>query len=285
MSDNPYSAPQTATSVQQEQDYYTPKVFSFSGRIGRLRFLAYSVVWSLAIWGVLFVLSFVVGMITTVLGPLAATGLFVALGFLVYVLILIPIFVLAVRRLNDMNQSGWLSLLILLFPLYPIFWLVLVFTPGTKGANRYGPEPVENSVAVIIGAFAMPLGSAFVIGIMAAVAIPAYQDYTARARVAEAMAAVAPVRKAVENYFEENQAFPESNADLALSDESDSRVVELITVSNGGVVTLSLHSEDTRLQGKTIEFVPEEDDGYFEWDCTGGTLAARHRPSTCRPLE
>jgi type IV pilus assembly protein PilA len=180
-----------------------------------------------------------------------------------------------------MNQSGWLSLLIILFPLYPILWLVFVFAPGTKGANRYGPQPIANSVGVIIGAVAMPLGSFTLIGILAAVALPAYHDYTTRARVSEALAVMEPVRKNVEAYFEEHQEFPDTSADIALSEASTSPVVESITVSDGGLITLTLRG-NTTVDGKTIELVPEADDGNISWDCTGGTLELKHRPSGCR---
>lgn len=129
---------------------YQPKVFSFAGRIGRLRYLAYSLAWGL----VATVLSGVVGAIMGLTGSLAA----MMLGFIISVAIgLVPMFTLAVRRLNDLNVRGWWSLL-LLVPLvnlavviYTLFW------PGSSGSNRFGPAPVANTTPVVIAALIVPV--------------------------------------------------------------------------------------------------------------------------------
>jgi len=82
-----------------------------------------------------------------------------------------------------MNQSGWLCLLTLV-PLLNIFvYLVLIFAPGTPTANKHGPQPAANTTWVKIGGFMMPVVA--VLGILAAVAIPAYQDYVIRAQEAK----------------------------------------------------------------------------------------------------
>ena len=86
------------------------------------------------------------------------------------------------RRLNDMGKSGWMGLLMLI-PLVNIifaFWLLL--GRGDEGANEYGPAPAPNSTGVIVLACLLPV--IMIIGILAAVSLPAYQDYTARARAA-----------------------------------------------------------------------------------------------------
>ena len=60
------------------------------------------------------------------------------------------------RRLNDLNQSGWLSL-ILLVPLVSFFFgLYMLFSRGTGGSNNYGPMPTENSTSVIAIAWLIP---------------------------------------------------------------------------------------------------------------------------------
>ena len=60
-----------------------------------------------------------------------------------------------------------------------MFW----FIPGTSGSNRFGAPPPPNSTGVILLALILPI--IFVIGIVAAIAIPAYQDYATRARASQ----------------------------------------------------------------------------------------------------
>jgi len=92
------------------------------------------------------------------------------------VALIVQQFLLTIQRAHDFNQTGWLSVL-LLVPLVPlIFW----FIPGSKEENQYGKRPPPNTAGVIVLACLMPVF--FIGGILAAVAIPAYQDYAERAR-------------------------------------------------------------------------------------------------------
>ncbi|MEN9868095.1 MAG: hypothetical protein RL748_3685, partial [Pseudomonadota bacterium] len=63
-----------------------------------------------------------------------------------------------------------------------LFFLYLIFAPGSAGSNRYGQRSSPNSVILIIGALIAPL---MIVGILAAVAIPAYQNYQAKARASQ----------------------------------------------------------------------------------------------------
>ena len=72
--------------------------------------------------------------------PLTGYGVF----YLLYSLaVFIPGLAVTVRRLHDIDKSGWM-LLILLIPLIGVIWfLVLLFTSGTKGVNSYGEDPKD----------------------------------------------------------------------------------------------------------------------------------------------
>lgn len=278
---NPYSTPssQFATS---EDDYFQPKVFSLSGRIGRLRYIAYSIPWTLMIWLGMMIFSIVAAVLIPSMGGAGAIGIMVVMWAILAALSLIPMFSLAVRRLNDMNATGWLSLLMLIPFVNFIMLLVFIFFPGTKGQNNYGPAPVENSTLVIVGALVFPIGSIVVMGILAAIALPAYQDYTLRAETSAASVETMEVRSKVEMYYLENDRLPNQNQDIDHHWRSDSPYVQAIDVSTGGVVTIALASSNSNIDGKTIVYRPSVEQGFIEWDCRGGDLDSKYRSPECR---
>ena len=80
-----------------------------------------------------------------------------------------------IQRSHDMNLSGWWSIAAFI----PLIGLVWIFKGGTPGANRWGAPPPPDGWGVRIFGLIGPI--VFVVGVLAAVAIPAYQDYTKRA--------------------------------------------------------------------------------------------------------
>jgi uncharacterized membrane protein YhaH (DUF805 family) len=171
---NPYNAPGADLSALNNAEPYQPRVWAVNGRIGRVRYIAYSTLMSMAIiFG-----SFLLAGIVASMAP-GNPILMVVVFLLVFFPIMAVAFIMAIRRVNDMGHSGWMSLIILV----PIASLWLLFAPGTAGANQYGPPPVKNSTGVIIAAFS-PLLFVFIMGILAAIAIPAYQGYVMKAKAA-----------------------------------------------------------------------------------------------------
>jgi len=98
---------------------------------------------------------------------------------LAYVAMIYVNFMLSIKRSHDFDVTGWLSLLIFV----PLLNLLFVFVPGTDGPNRFGNKTAPNGHAGVIVIVAV-LGIAL-IGILAAIAIPAYQQYTQRAHAAQ----------------------------------------------------------------------------------------------------
>jgi uncharacterized membrane protein YhaH (DUF805 family) len=164
---NPYRAPAAAVADTAEE-FQPVKVFSTAGRIGRLRYIAYS------IW-LPFLLMLVLGFAGGFLGAMGSSTLGTVVLGLGYVLVVVLSFMLTIQRAHDFNTTGWLSILWIVPLVNLIFW----FIPGSDGENRFGGKTPPNSVWVIIAALLLPV---LIIGILAAVAIPAYQDYTKRAQ-------------------------------------------------------------------------------------------------------
>jgi len=170
---NQYQSPQSQVDQGGVPQYGEAKIFSVSGRIGRVRFLAYCM-------GVYLILGIVSSMMQVALmGPANETLTPAYLGIVALVVLaqFVFYFMFAIQRSHDMNVSGWLSLIILI-PL--IGFLVFLIAPGTKGENNYGPPPPPNNAGVIILALLIPIIG--IIGILAAIAIPAYQGYIEKAQ-------------------------------------------------------------------------------------------------------
>ena len=144
------------------------KIFSSKGRIGRLRYLAYS-----AGAGVLFNLS--VTVLTLVLPPVLLS--LVALATMA-VLIWFHV-ITGIKRCHDMDISGWWSLTLII----PVIVFAWIFLPGSRGENRFGPPPPPNTLGVKLLAWIMP--AIMLIGILAAIAIPQYKNYTDRVRASQ----------------------------------------------------------------------------------------------------
>ena len=168
---NPYAPPGSEVAdVAADAGVQPIKLWPPRGRIGRLRFMAYS----FGAWALSVLVAIVAGLVFGAIGH--GAELAPILSTLVYFAVTI---LLVILRSHDMNLSGWFGLLALI----PLVGLVWIFKGGTAGANRYGAPPVPNTTGVKILALLFPL--IFVIGILAAIALPAYQQYTMKARAAQ----------------------------------------------------------------------------------------------------
>ena len=144
--ESPYAPPRAAVG-EALPEFATLKAFSFEGRIGRLRYLAWTMVLMLVTLGIGAVLGiFGLALISTdssaglILGGLLAFILIVVLGFVSIQF--------SVQRLHDIGWSGWLWLLTLVPFVGSFFPFVMMIMPGNNTANRYGAPPPPNSTAV-----------------------------------------------------------------------------------------------------------------------------------------
>jgi Tfp pilus assembly major pilin PilA len=122
-----------------------------------------------------------------------------------------------------------------------------------------------------------------VAGILAALAIPAYQDYVFRAKVAAVTAAVQPTRDEIERFALREKFFPGSNLEAGLPADLTLDQVSSLTIAENGVLTATLRGKQgNALDGQTLVWVPSLQGGSVRWDCSGGTLPARFRTKTCQ---
>ncbi|HEZ4293342.1 TPA: pilin [Neisseria meningitidis] len=143
-----------------------------------------------------------------------------------------------------------------------------------------------------------------IVGILAAVALPAYQDYTARAQVSEAILLAEGQKSAVTEYYLNHGIWPANNnsAGVASSTDIKGKYVQSVEVKNG-VVTAEMKSSgvNKEIQGKKLSLWAKRQNGSVKWFCgqpvtrdnakatdtadTGNDtdkIDTKHLPSTCR---
>lgn len=120
-----------------------------------------------------------------------------------------------------------------------------------------------------------------IIGILAAIALPAYQDYTRRAYVAEGLTLAAEAKHAVTEYYGTNGGYPSNNdsAGLASSTSIAGNAVTKVAVS-AGKVEVTFNEKVTT--GATLVLSPSSSAGAIAWRCDGGSVKDAYRPTACR---
>jgi type IV pilus assembly protein PilA len=122
-----------------------------------------------------------------------------------------------------------------------------------------------------------------IIGILAAIAIPAYQDYTIRSQVSEGMSLASGARTAVSEFFQTAGVWPDNNADAGIALNTDIRgnyVSQVDVVSS--VITATFGSgANPLIGGQTLTLTGAGTPGSVTWDC-GGSIATKYLPASCR---
>jgi type IV pilus assembly protein PilA len=149
------------------------------------------------------------------------------------------------------------------------------------------PTPSKSNNKALIGV-AIGCGIFFLIGmlgILAAIALPAYQDYTMRAKAAESINAAAAYKLAVTDYVTDKE--PGDCQAIEDLQQAGPATLPGADLSWAGAYedgacgfAITFNRPETQLKGKTIDFYFNPEVG--EWDCTGGDLESRYRSVDCR---
>jgi type IV pilus assembly protein PilA len=143
-----------------------------------------------------------------------------------------------------------------------------------------------------------------IIGILAAIAIPAYQDYTIRAQVSEGLTLAAGAKTAVAESFATSGVTPANRAAAgmtAAAADTNGKYVTAVNVTNGVITVTYGNNANTAIAGMTIGLTPyRSQDNSVAWRCgnaaapagaagvmtgaayTAGTLTAKYMPASCR---
>lgn len=167
-----------------------------------------------------------------------------------------------------------------------IEFIVFLCTNQKKWDDKYNesmPAAANESGSGVAIVIALVFGGFFVVailGILAAVAIPAYQDYTVRAKVGAAIVSSNDAKMRVQSFYEQHEVMPSANVMVGLSEPLIIEGNEVFVSEQG--VELVFGSSTPVVEGETILFTPIVSSSEFDWGCTEGTLDMKYRPSACR---
>ena len=128
-----------------------------------------------------------------------------------------------------------------------------------------------------------------IIGILAAIAIPAYQDYTIRAQVSEGLSLSSGAKAAVAEYFQDTGSWPTNNALAGLEASANIKgkyTTGLVVTGTGknGIITVTYGNQaNSNITGDKLTLTSTDNTGSIEWACANGTgLLPKWLPAACR---
>ena len=125
-----------------------------------------------------------------------------------------------------------------------------------------------------------------ILGILMAIAIPAYQDYTVRAKVSEGMNVAGAAKLAVAETYQTKGTWPTNNTDAGLpgSTSINGNNVTGVNVASGKI-TITYNDKEPKISTKTIVLSPSFTGGSVSWNCkpaVGTNVDPKYLPSACR---
>ncbi len=124
-----------------------------------------------------------------------------------------------------------------------------------------------------------------IIGILAAIAIPAYQDYTIRAQVSEGLNLTGACKAAVTEYYQDQGVFPTTNllAGLEAAGNIKGKYTTQVEVIAGGacVATYGVDA-NANITNKKLTMTPLDNTGSVSWTCSSADLENKWLPAACR---
>ena len=290
-SDSIYRAPESETSFAptgdflaayvgpKNADYYARQFDQFKAQssnvswnwpsffVATIWFL-YRKMWlnALAYWlGLPIVLTVLSTIITTVAGPGAGSTFYYG-AYFVTAFVLVPMFAnrlyyrhaqAKIRKVGERSS-----------------------TPEQQAAELARIGGTSNAALIVV-----PIVLVALVGILAAIAIPAYQDYTIRAQVSEGLNMSGGAKAAVAEYFLDTGELPVNNeiAGLPPANSITGSYVSGLAINAGTVVITYGNNAHVVINGETLLMTPEAESGNgVIWTCSSPSIQPKHLPAACR---
>ncbi len=124
-----------------------------------------------------------------------------------------------------------------------------------------------------------------IIGVLAAIAIPAYQDYIIRSQISEGLTLAAGAKVAVNEYFLERGAWPDDNTEAGMADKHDiiGKYTEHISIEDNVIEIKYGYNAHPAIFDEEIGLIAVSNAGSVEWTCASdGVIQPKHLPAACR---
>ena len=124
-----------------------------------------------------------------------------------------------------------------------------------------------------------------IIGILAAVAIPAYLDYAVRAQISEGLSVAGGAKAAVTEFYQDRGVFPTDNVEAGLEAAANISGKYVTSVTSAGAAITITYGNDANVQiiGQTVTLTAVDNLGSVAWVCaSGGVIQDKHLPAACR---
>ncbi|MDX1516385.1 MAG: pilin [Woeseiaceae bacterium] len=124
-----------------------------------------------------------------------------------------------------------------------------------------------------------------IIGILASVALPAYQSYSVRAQVSEGLNLTGPLQAAITEYYNDYGQFPADNsaAGVGAANDYTGNYVTGITISGDTIAIQYGNDANAQIAGETVLVTAAANQGSLRWSCTsGGAISDTLLPQVCR---
>ena len=144
-------------------------------------------------------------------------------------------------------------------------WILATFIP------RFGTGGVMSLLVTVM-----------LLGVLAAVAIPQYQEYKEKSRYAEAYLQAEPLKYEIEQYVQDNQAWPESMDEIGYPDGLENDQLNFsVDIYNNGIIGVKV-GEDSDGEERYIVLEPSYEEGDISWTCYGQNAIEKYLPADCR---
>jgi type IV pilus assembly protein PilA len=125
-----------------------------------------------------------------------------------------------------------------------------------------------------------------ILGILLAIAIPAYSDYTVRTRVAEGLNLASTAKTVVSETRASTGAFPSDNNQAGIAAAISSTYVSSLLVGTAGTIEITYDNSTGKIPelgaSNTLVLTPTFREGVVHWECDAGSVEDRFRPARCR---